>query len=1112
MRTLTAVLAAAGLVAAGLIAVSPASAAPSEVRLDRAGWTLTASSEGFGYPPRHALDGSISTLWSSGNGQTPGQFLRLDTGGVVEFDAIDLATGSAVHDYARQYSVTTSLDGISWSAPITGTGSAADGTMRISLGVATDARYVRIEQTSGHFINAWSVAELNLVLGDVSGYSPQAAVRSSTAAPNSNVLIDVWGLVAGEPVTARASGGAPETSGTADAAGRVLLSLPAPAAEGEFSFTVTGAWTGWTTTLEVLVTTDPTTTDPDPNPDDACETGAEGDPVVSLSSPQATAGSSLTVAGSGFDTGTYRIEIRSAGTPADAVSVDGWFECTDGAFDRVVTVPVGVAAGSYIVAVVSETSVIATAALTITAANATTVDRVAIDEAGGTVSLSWSASPGASGYEVQRASGRFSTFTAVGTVAAPEFDDAVGSDKFDYYYRVVTIAGDNRSAPSAPVSLETELFGENFTIFSPTDATAEVNALTARVATEMIPRTQEFSEQRYAFAFKPGAYATNRIDVGYYTSVYGLGETPRDTTVPRVEVSSWGADSLTNFWRSIENIGIDTGSPSSEVKWAASQAAPARRLWVNGKLHLDDIGKPASGGFLADSVVTGQTGSWSQQQYFLRNSDLGGGWYNGVWNVMFLGTTGAPAESDDWANTGYNSFTVETNTPVVREKPFLYLTDAGDYEVFVPGLRQQSAGVSWSAGDPGTGRSIPISQFHVAKPEVDTAQTLNAALDAGKNLLFTPGIYEIDETLRVDRADTVVLGLGLATLRPTSGDDAVHVADVDGVTLAGLLFDASPAGSEALLKVGDDNATADHSGNPTLLADVFTRVGGAVDGKAETSVVINSDDVIADHFWLWRADHGTGADSTGWTKNTGDHGLVVNGDDVNAYGLFVEHFQNYQTLWNGDRGATYFYQSELPYDPPTQADYMSHGGTVKGYSSYKVTDEATSHYAVGLGIYDVFVHTDEFVATENAMEVSSGTKVRHAAIVSLGAGGGQHHVVNGVGGGVTGGEAKKVGVNLYEAKTPLGVAAVASARCVSAKAVVTLALTNTNDVPVSLQVNTAYGSKLISEQAPGARSSHTFTTRQRSIPSSTATVIVSGVVRGAPVSMEVPVPVPAHTC
>ncbi|MCL6605117.1 MAG: hypothetical protein K6T94_19810 [Paenibacillus sp.] len=639
-----------------------------------------------------------------------------------------------------------------------------------------------------------------------------------------------------------------------------------------------------------------------------------------------------------------------------------------------------------------------------------------ITEASNNLTLTWAKAEGAAGYEIYRATGKYSDYTLYAHSATATFTEPIQGDKYRYYYKIRFIKENGETSDlSDDVSLEGQLFGETMTIYSPSDDPSMINKMTADTAATMKPMaTAEFSTDRYAFMFKPGTYSINTIDVGYYTSVYGLGATPLDTLVPKVQVSASEYNSLTNFWRSVENIGIDAGDPANEVMWAASQAAPARRLYVNGKLQFDDNQKYASGGYLADSFVTGQTGSYSQQQYFLRNNVFTGGWYGGVWNMLFVGVDNAPPETVDWDKASYASYTVEKETPVIREKPFLYTdSNSGDYAVFVPAIRENQVGVSWSEGDPGKGQSISIDDFYVAKDSVDTADTINAALVQGKHLLLTPGIYKLDKPLKIDNANTIVLGIGLATLIPTNGNDAIQIADVGGVTVAGILIDAGEAGSKHLLQVGPEGSSADHTANPTLLSDVYTRIGGAVEGRAEVSVEINSSNVIGDHFWLWRADHGMTADSTGWTKNIAKNGVIVNGDDVTIYGLFVEHFQEYQTLWNGENGRTYFYQSEIPYDPPYQADFMSHTGTVKGYSSYKVSDHVKSHYAVALGIYDVFVKNTEWVELENAMEVPDGTSVKHAVIVSLGANGGTNHIINGIGTGVKGGQAQKSGIKYY---------------------------------------------------------------------------------------------------
>jgi hypothetical protein len=125
-------------------------------------------------------------------------------------------------------------------------------------------------------------------------------------------------------------------------------------------------------------------------------------------------------------------------------------------------------------------------------------------------------------------------------------------------------------------------------------------------------------------------------------------------------------------------------------------------------------------------------------------------------------------------------------------------------------------------------------------------------------------------------------------------------------SISGLIFDAGPVNSPVLLSVGTPNARNSHPDDPTLLSDVFFRIGGATAGKATVSLVVNSDNVILDNIWAWRADHGNGV---GWTSNTADTGVIVNGNNVTAYGLFVEHYQKYEVIWNGNGGTDIFFQN-----------------------------------------------------------------------------------------------------------------------------------------------------------------------------------------------------------
>ena len=169
--------------------------------------------------------------------------------------------------------------------------------------------------------------------------------------------------------------------------------------------------------------------------------------------------------------------------------------------------------------------------------------------------------------------------------------------------------------------------------------------------------------------------------------------------------------------------------------------------------------------------------------------------------------------------------------------------------------------------------------------------------------------------------------------------------------ISGVIFDAGPVESPVLLQVGSGHARSDNEAtDPSTLSDVFFRIGGAALGKATTSLVVNSNNVILDDIWAWRADHGNGV---GWTSNTADTGVVVNGDHVSAYGLFVEHYQKTEVIWNGDNGNVVFFQNEMPYDPPSQAAWMEAPG-VDGYPAFKVGDSVTSFHGYGMGSYSFF--------------------------------------------------------------------------------------------------------------------------------------------------------------
>lgn len=544
------------------------------------------------------------------------------------------------------------------------------------------------------------------------------------------------------------------------------------------------------------------------------------------------------------------------------------------------------------------------------------------------------------------------------------------------------------------------IFGENVLVF---DDSMDLDSI--RMTLQAIHEQQkynEFGSERYALLFKPGAYELD-VTVDYYVQALGLGRYPEDVTINGAVQSVTTTSSHNNannvttmFWRGAENFKV-APREGEMIYWAVSQAAPYRRMHVVGDINFDKGGW-ASGGVLANSLVEGRAGLTSGQQWMTRNSSIGS-WEGGNWNRVFIGVEGAP--NDAWPD---KPTTIIDKTPVVREKPFLIYTESGDYAVFIPALRWETSGPSWVNREE-EGELLPMDSFHIAYPDQDNATSINQALAYGKHILFTPGIYEIDETLTITKANTVMLGLGLPTLIPQNGVIAVATYDIPGVKLAGFMVDAGPAPSPALIQIGPEASDAGYPENPISLHDIYCRVGGAVVGQVETTITINSNYVIGDHFWLWRADHGVG---TEWMDDKNKHGLVVNGDHVTIYGLFNEHFQAYQTLWKGEYGRTYFYQSEIPYHPPSIEVWNDNGKP--GYASYKVADNVQNHEAYGLGIYSFFSGEPTIsnkVRLENAMVVPdhSGIIITHISTFA-GLNGGMNHIINGLGPSTEVGELK----------------------------------------------------------------------------------------------------------
>ena len=629
----------------------------------------------------------------------------------------------------------------------------------------------------------------------------------------------------------------------------------------------------------------------------------------------------------------------------------------------------------------------------------------------GTPSISWSAYSGADEYRVYGAPSRFGNYNTLLYKATGSVYKYTNSNLKDNYVKVIAYKGGKQLSTSEPNSFEITTFGKNTYIFEDTDNMKSIQEVidTAYKTTE----AGQFGTDRYAFMFQPSSKEYSvKTKVGFYTQVAGLGLVPDDVSIKQIEcLARWmvgkkydgdiNYNALCNFWRSIENV----SSSAQQTTWAVSQATSMRKIHLKeGAMDLHDKGGYASGGFLADSKIGYYVTCGSQQQWLSRNIVSNAkndsrlvkwNYQPAVWNNVLVGSK-THITNSDWPS---GTSTVIDKTPKIAEKPYLsYDKNDNKYKIVVPVAKENTSGVSWDDYKESDYRLINPDEYYVAKPG-ESAATINSKISGKKGLILSPGIYNLSAPINIKDSDFVVLGLGYATIKPTKGNECITVANVPGVRLAGILFDAGRVKSNDLLKVGATKNKTDYSANPTVISDCFFRVGGAdtANCQVENCVEINTNDVICDNFWVWRADHGAGV---GWDKNKADNGVTFNGDDITAYGLMVEHFQKYQTIWNGNGGRTYMYQSELPYDIPNQKSWNAKGSY--GYTDYVVSSNVTSHEGYGMGIYSCYQHAQCFLKSAIECPKKPNVKFTNVCTYSLVGNGGIDYVINDAGYGVYG--------------------------------------------------------------------------------------------------------------
>jgi hypothetical protein len=528
-------------------------------------------------------------------------------------------------------------------------------------------------------------------------------------------------------------------------------------------------------------------------------------------------------------------------------------------------------------------------------------------------------------------------------------------------------------APKPVTSVSANPFGANVTIFNPSMSVASINAA--------LNATPPAGDGKRQFYFLPGTYGDPSVtpatvttsnviqaEVAPGTIVAGLGSSPCDVVINGSLSINNGSLAIRDSQMSNLTINpIQADVPAGGMLWYTSQTATLRRVNILGNLYVSPVIQtpggcqnpcdPVTQGFqiniipgvangfvITNSVITGDVingdglnrpgveGNGGNSDIYFQQDKIGG--YSGFGSDMvFNGTIGAPA--DNFGPGRISPYVPPgdiTNVPfasVVREAPFVYYA-AGQFRIFRPSAQFNVRGPNWST-DPWQGDSLPLSSFYIATVAAgDNAETMNAALKNGKNLLIGPGTYVLDEPITVSRPNRVIMGLGDPILRADNTATIFVKDSATGTVLSkfnadGRAFDPSDMGpfAENQIVIGSTPHGSGSPRDPTALNDISTVSG------ATNAILLNQNYTILNQGQIQTNNNsGDGYTTTNWTASSGNTGAVVNGDHDTWQGIWLEHFKQTEITWNGEHGDVTFLENErpltVPFDTPGEIGVQPH--------------------------------------------------------------------------------------------------------------------------------------------------------------------------------------------